>query len=210
MSRQRTSRHLPQKTQIFIFSNGETEINYFNLKKKDLKGDRTIKIQPLSVKKDGVINFVKYAKETHLDKYDLNKKDKAFCVIDLDTENDEDIQKALSIMPPYMQLIVSNPDFELWFLLHYELCRGPLCNREPIELLRRHERLYEKPDVDRIYPSLKQKEAVAIQHAKSLREHHTNEGHNLYCTTANPCTNVDEAILYIYNHVNQEVGLHRS
>ncbi len=97
-----------------------------------------------------------------------------------------------------MDLIISNPDFEFWFLLHYEYHQGSLQNREPIEKLREYERGYEKPDVEHIYPSLKGKEMDAISHAERLRQFHQNEGiDDLNSVSVNPYTNVDELVSYI-------------
>lgn len=118
----------------------------------------------------------------------------------MDTADNEDVKRAITKMPSYMHLIISNPDFEFWFLLHYEYYQERLGNREPIDKLRKHERTYEKPNVEEIYSSLKKKEAFAIQNAQRLESYHTRIGHNLYSTDANPYTNVDEAISFINNH----------
>lgn len=118
--------------------------------------------------------------------------------MDMDHANDVDIKKALKEKPDKMRLIVSNPDFEFWFLLHYTYHQGSLQNREPIEKLREYERDYEKPDVDKIYSSLKEREKDAILHAEKLRLFHRNEGvGDLYRVSVNPYTNVDELVSYI-------------
>jgi hypothetical protein len=201
MIRQRESQHNPKKTQIFIYTEGQTEYNYFEQIKKDLTGKRSISVNNCSINKKLPIEFVRYAKNNLLSRgKSLNKKDRVFCVFDMDTVKSEDINIALSKMPTYMQLIVSNPDFELWFLLHYKYCKAPLNNREPIEKLKEYEPDYQKPHVDKIYNSLKKNEKFAIINARLLRQKQTEEGHYLFSKDANPCTNVDEAISYILDH----------
>ncbi|QYZ80180.1 RloB domain-containing protein [Methanofollis formosanus] len=201
MARYRTSRGLSKRIRIFIFSDGKTEINYFDLKKKDLPRNRNLSVELIPTNIKSAVKSVNYIKRYFSrNDYGLNQNDRVFCVFDMDTADNEDLRRAITKMPGYMHLIISNPDFEFWFLLHYEYYQERLANREPIEKLRKHERAYEKPNVIEIYSSLKEKEAFAIQNAQRLSFYHTRIGHDLYSTAANPFTNVDEAISFINNH----------
>ncbi|WP_440951042.1 RloB family protein [Methanosphaerula subterraneus] len=202
MARERIPRRLQKRIQFFFFTEGQTECNYFDQIKKDLAGNnRNISVQIRSINKKSAVEFVKYAQNYLLSlNKDLNLKDRVFCVFDMDTANDDDIDKAIKKMPKNMQLIVSNPDFELWLLLHYEYRWTALDTREPIKKFRKYMPDYQKPCVDKIYRSLKENEKAAFKNAQLLREHQTEEGHYLFSRAANPYTNVDEAILYISDH----------
>ena len=170
MARCRKSRKRQINPLILIYSNGETEINYLMLKKNDLKGSRNIRIEPVFCNRKTAVNLVDYAKR-HIKarNYDRNDEDRVFLVMDMDDASDEDIKSAMKKMPVNMKLIISNPDFEFWFLLHYRYCQDSLACREPIEKLRHYERDYDKPDVDKIYKSLRMKEEDALKNAERLR-----------------------------------------
>lgn len=202
MPRERRSQKRPQKEIIFIFTEGETEYNYFDQIKKELvRNHMRVSVELSRTKEKTAIGFIRYAREVLNHKLiSPDKNDRIFCVFDMDTAIDEDINRAMKIMPRYMRLIVSNPDFELWFLLHYEYRKVALGNRESIERLREYEPDYRKPEVNMIYRSLKEKKETALENARLLRRYQSEEGHDLYSTAANPCTNVDEAVAYIYDH----------
>ena len=198
MARTRTSKKIPLRSLIVIFSDGKTELNYFNCKKLDLNGKRNVRIEPVFAKGKKATEIVGYAKKYLYNNYGDQPNDRYYCVFDMDCAADEDIKRALKEKPKKMDLIVSNPDFEFWFLLHYTYHETSMQNREPIEKLREHERGYEKPNVEQIYPSLKSRERDAITHAERLRQFHENEGvDDLYSVSVNPYTNVDELVLVI-------------
>ncbi|MDE4907752.1 RloB family protein [Methanogenium marinum] len=199
MGRVRKSKNIPLRPLVVIFSDGQTEINYFRCKKLDLNENRNIKIEPVHANQKSAAGIVTYAKR-YLQKkgWTIKQNDRIFCVIDMDCAADLDIKKALKEKPGKMDLIISNPDFEFWFLLHYDYHQGSLQNKEPIKKLREYERGYEKPNVERIYPSLKSREMNAISHAERLRQFHENEGvEDLYGVSVNPYTNVDKLVSYI-------------
>ena len=135
MARERKSKKIPLKHPVIIFSDGETELNYFNCKKSDMKGNRNIKIATVPTNSNTATKMVLYA-INHIRSRDKNPNDKYFCVLDMDCADDDDIGKALKKKPDNMELIISNPDFEFWLLLHYRYYQGRLGNREPIEKLR--------------------------------------------------------------------------
>lgn len=200
MARTRKSQKRQINPLILIFSSGETEINYFRLKKGDLRGNRNIRIEALHSNRKTAVDLVSYAKQNiKAGDYNRNKNDKVFLVMDLDDARDGDIKSAMKKMPENMNLIISNPDFEFWFLLHYRYYQDNLACREPIEKLRQYERNYDKPDVDNIYNSLRLKEKDAIKNAERLRKFHETENQcpDLHSVSVNPYTNVDELISFL-------------
>ncbi|MEA2034102.1 MAG: RloB family protein [Euryarchaeota archaeon] len=198
MAKQRKTKKLPLRPLVLIYTDGHTELNYFRLKKSSLTGRKNIKIETRIANIKSGKKFVDYAKKHISSNYErLNGGDRVYCVFDMDTANDEDIRRAISSMPRHMDLIISNPDFEFWFLLHYQYYQGRLGNREPIRKLREHERNYEKPQVKEIYDSLKDREENALKNAERLRRYHKSNGSDLHSTSTNPYTNVDEIISFI-------------
>jgi hypothetical protein len=199
MARVRKSQKIPLRPLIVIFSDGQTELNYFRCKKSDLTGNRNIRIEPVPVNQKSATGIVRYAKGYPKKRgWAIKGNDRLFCVMDMDCADDEDIRKALKEKPNNMDLIISNPDFEFWLLLHYDYHEGSLQKKEPMVKLRVHERGYEKPDIDQIYPSLKSREKDAISHAERLKRFHKNEGVNdPYSVSVNPYTNVDELVRHI-------------
>lgn len=198
MGRVRESENRTLNSLVVIFSDGDTELNYFRCKKSDLKGKRNVRIKLVPVKQKSAAEIVQSAKKYIKNNCGNEPNDKYFCVMDLDHANDADISKALKEKPDKMRLIVSNPDFEFWFLLHYTYHEGSLQNKEPIGKLREYIKDYEKANVEKIYPSLKGKEMDAISHAERLRRFHQNEGiDDLNSVSVNPYTNVDELVSYI-------------
>lgn len=202
MPRERKSQKRPQKEIIFIFTEGETEYNYFDQIKKDLaRNHMRVSVELSCTKEKTAMGFIEYARETLKHKLiSPGKNDRIFCVFDMDTAVEGDISRAMKAMPRYMRMIISNPDFELWFLLHYEYRRAALGNKESIRKLKEYEPDYQKPEVDKIYRSLREKKEIALGNAQLLRRYQSEEGYDLYSTAANPCTNVDEAVVYIYDH----------
>lgn len=105
--------------------------------------------------------------------------------------------KALKI-----NVVLSNPAFELWLLLHHEYTTAPFANASEVERrLKRsgndaaYSKAGGKTDFAGIYLP---KTAQAVKHAKQLRRHNQQTG------TENPRTNADELVealnLSVRNH----------
>lgn len=148
--------------------------------------------------------YIKYAEgyiQTHLPP--LNGQDRIFCVFDVDTLSDSEIDNArnkLKLHKPlrsHMHLIHSNPDFEVWLLLHYRYLQDSLGSQEATAKLRVFEKDYTKPNVENIFENLMGNEHQALENARRLRQYHQENGSNLFSTLTNPYTNVDEIVLFI-------------
>ncbi len=204
MAHTRRSQQRPLRTLVIIFSDGETELNYFELKKRSIHGNRNIRIvtvQPNIKSPSQYINYVEGSIKTHLPP--LNGQDRIFCVFDVDTLSDSEIEKAQKrlelhkTLRSHMQFVHSNPDFEVWLLLHYRYLQGKLGSQEAITKLREFEKEYTKPNVEDIFKNLLRNEHQALENATQLRQYHQENGSNLYSIGANPYTNVDELVLFI-------------
>jgi len=198
MARTRKSQHRQERPLVLIFSDGETEINYFRMKRSDPGRNKNIRIETRFLNQKKAEDLVKSAKRYISSKCGhLRKGDHLYFVLDMDAADDEDISRTKRSMPEYMHLIISNPDIEYWFLLHYRYYDQKMANREAISILNDYEPDYSKPDVDGIYDSLKAGEETAIVNARKVRDYQISNGRDPYSKSANPCTNVDELISQI-------------
>lgn len=125
----------------------------------------------------------------------LSKKDndKAYCVFDTDTN----LQKQLQINEAYrlskknsiIELIKSNPCFELWFLIHFKKTTKIFnSNDNVIQELRKVLPNYEK-NKD-YYALLENRTKDAIENAKFIEKHHTSCRKNIIDMSCNPSTEV--------------------
>lgn len=89
-----------------------------------------------------------------------------------------------------IRLAISNPCFELWYLLHYQEQNGHLSPQQAFRLLRTHINDYEKPK--RLWPDpLQDLTATAIARARQLAQRARADELRPH---ANPCTGVCELV----------------
>lgn len=196
----RISRNLPIRHFIHIYSNGHTEINYFNLKKNELHGVRNLKIEPIFENEGSPKKILNWIKKNYPIR-DRTPNDKVFCLIDVDEITDVNIQEGLRVKADFIELILSNPNFELWFLLHFKLYTHQFSIEETTTKLNNFLPEYTKPDVASIFSKLKPHESRAIENAKRLRIHHQNQNTSLFTRASNPHTNIDRVIELINSFV---------
>ena len=118
------------------------------------------------------------------------KGDKAFIVLDLDCSNDKGkLIRKLAKESGNAKFVVSNPCFEVWFLLHYRYStRSYLSSSEAVKDLRNFIPEYEK-NTD-IAPLIADNLDQAMAHAERLRKHYGELGANLPSDECNPRTDV--------------------
>jgi len=121
----------------------------------------------------------------------LNPDDKVYCILDVDDLPDTIIQTSFNSKPEYIDVIFSNPNFELWLLLHFKYYNHQFSKDETLTKLKDHLPGYSKPNIEPIFSELKAKENTAIHNAKQLRIHHSRENTNLNSRSANPHTHMD-------------------
>lgn len=127
----------------------------------------------------------------------LKDKDVACAVFDVDNDRskNQSIKQAQRMAKKYgIDLIPSNPCFELWFLLHFEFSTAFCTNNDVFNNLQKHLPDYEKSDpcFDQLYPHLK----TAVENSKKLRKHHIVVKHkNIF--DQNPMTDIDNIFDFI-------------
>ena len=155
----------PGKVILIVCEGEKTEPIYFDALKRDVRlpslGIRIIPDQgsPISIVKRAI-----------REKTELSPGDKVWCVFDVEQENkNETFPKAVSLAKKSgINLAVSNPAFEYWYLLHFRRTGRVFMNaREVITQLKKYLPKYEK-NID-VYPDLKDKTNAAIKNAFELR-----------------------------------------
>lgn len=196
--RSRVSRQIKQRDFIHIYSNGDTEVNYFNLKKEEL-GIKNVIIKSFRKNAGNPKELMKIiAREENsrgICLRDIREDDRIYCVIDVDETSDKNLEEALQLKEAkYIKLILSNPNFELWVLLHFRQYTSQLSIGDTLVKLLDHIPYYEKPKIKPIFPLLRDKEINAITNAKKLKEKYLDSRTNLYSRSANPYTSIFEII----------------
>jgi len=143
------------------------------------------------------MQLVKYA-EKMMSKWgiDFSEGDGLWCACDVDEHTTATIidsykyAKARSI-----DIALSNPCIELWFLLHFKHVTSPLNQHDALVQLKAHIRSYTKgKDVNE---DLKSNLSAAIRRAKSLNQKYEREEIELYSRESNPSTQVFRLIEFI-------------
>lgn len=122
---------------------------------------------------------------------DMEFGDRVYCVFDTDTDQakQEAIDRAARIAESHnVELILSNPCFEVWYVLHYKATsRQFASNEEVLRELRRQMPNYDK-NVD-VFAQLSDRTNDAIHNARMLETHHDKAG-NRRSMDRNPSTDV--------------------
>lgn len=189
----RKSLKLKPRHFIHIYSNGYTEINYFNLKKIDCDRSKHIKIEPFFENSANPRHLIRQI-EKNYDKGDVTSKDRVFCVIDIDDIDNTTIKETFQHKPRFINLVISNPNFELWLLLHFKLYTHQFSKEETLQKLKEFIPEYRKPDVAPFYTTLKGNEITALENAKKLKNYHEVAKNDLRTREANPYTAINEVV----------------
>ena len=125
---------------------------------------------------------------------DTRTGDMAFVVVDLDNKESKakEIQQ-LEAKNRVEKFIVSNPSFEVWYLLHYGYSTRSYMNADAvIRELKKHYPEYEK--TSDMYPLLKDKMSEAVANAEKLEAYHKEEAYQHPDANCNPYTDVHSLI----------------
>ncbi|MBR4766736.1 MAG: RloB domain-containing protein [Clostridia bacterium] len=197
-SKKRNSRVKTPKPLIVIIAEGKnvTETNYF---KSFQNQYASYNIKLLSVGHETDPKNMLERLEDYWQKQELNTEngDMAFVVLDLDCdEKKANLIKRLASKSFNSRFIVSNPCFEVWFLLHYKYStHSYLTGSELINDLKTFIPDYDKTmDVSELlYDNID----AAISNAYKLKDHYETLGSKWPSNDCNPRTDVPVIIEYI-------------
>ena len=184
---------------IIITAEGrnETEAKYFN-------GFRTpdcpyiIKFHKAGHLTDPTKLAESICKRWNDEEADVRTGDVAFVVVDLDNKESKakEIQQ-LEAKNRVEKFIVSNPCFEVWYLLHYGFSTKSYINADAvIRELKKHYPEYEK--TTDMYSRLKEKTGEAIANAEKLESYYNKEEHLHPDVNCNPYTDVQKIVKLLW------------
>ena len=121
---------------------------------------------------------------------DLKRGDRIWCVYDVNSNKDEIIKKAKrEADKSKIEVILSNPCFELWYLLHFEFSTAYISTGQAVQRLgEKYIPNYQKNQsyFDQLKPHL----SKAIKNAQKLNGFHEGNQTLLFSTESNPSTQV--------------------
>ena len=197
-SKKRNRQNRKEKPLMIITAEGrnETESRYFsNFRTADCP--YIIKFHKAGHLTDPTKLAESIRKRWDAEEADVRTGDMAFVVVDLDNKEDKakEIQK-LEAKNRVERFIVSNPSFEVWFLLHYEYSTRSYMNADAvIRELKKHYPGYGK--TSEMFPLLKDKMGNAITNAEKLEDYHKAEEHLHPDVNCNPYTDVHKIVKII-------------
>ncbi len=196
--KRKVGRRKRRKKFVIVCEGTETEPIYF--KKYRTRYDNLDVIIPNARCTDPK-NLVDFCRES-IEEYalDLKKGDVIWCVFDWDNNKQEAIFTAFR-MAKNVKLCLSNPSYELWYLLHFVDRFSKLNNDELKEILKRWIPKYDKSKD--YFELLENKRESAISRAKRLNEMHEENMTDLKSIDSNPSTQVFkivEELLSITQH----------
>jgi RloB-like protein len=177
----------PRELVLMVCEGEKTEPQYFDgLRKRKRLSTADIVIYGGDDAGTHPKSVVEYAIKKKLEKAKTERYDHVWCIFDRDEH--KNIEEAFNLaLKNGIRIAFSNPNFELWFLLHYHDQRGALSRQEAIKKLKRYIPDYEKNASD-MYEKLLDKQEIAIDRAILLRSMHLGNGDD---QKENPSSAVD-------------------
>ncbi len=190
--KRRNTENRKQKPIILIVAEGEnvTETQYFkSFQKQNGKCNIRLTIAKHITDPEGMLRAIQIRwKEMGLD---ARKGDRAYVVLDLDCNDDKaQLIKRIQATAKETRFIISNPCFEVWFLLHFKYSTKQFANSdEVIRNLKVYIPGYRKNlDVSETIDSMREQAKV---NAKKLRDYFDELGYEWPSNDCNPCTDID-------------------
>ncbi len=197
----RKERTRKQRRRVYIVCEGEkTEIIYFNGFKERNSG---VEIITVHGKYTDPINIVKFAEERmHKWDIDFDKGDGVWCVFDVDENSGPVIKNASDhAIAKKIKIALSNPSFEVWYLLHFKDVFSQINRQDVILDLKDYIKDYKKnKDVNPIVFPLTHK---AIPRAEKLNQIHEDSKIPILSTKSNPSTQVFELVKFINDLIKE-------
>lgn len=190
----------PTRNKMLIICEGEkTEPMYFENYRTP---QNNLDVIPIPSSRKDVGSIVEFAKKKMQD-LDIKGGDSIWCVYDCDENTDDRISTAYRNAGNSINMCLSNPSFELWFLLHFSYIDSSLQNDGLIGLLKRHIPDYSKNND--CYQILYPLTDTAIKNSKKLEKLHLDSGTELNSTRSNPSTQVYKIIEVIkqFNNLSE-------
>lgn len=187
--------HTRERNKIILIATegrNKTEKTYFREFNRMMNG---IKITIATGNNTDPVGIVEDAKKTADNKgIDAASGDKLYAVFDTDFDKIQQIQEARSIARENdINVILSNPCFEVWILLHFQYSTHPFrSNNEVFDELIKEWPEYKKNISS--FQSIQNKRETAITNAEKLIEFHQKSSTKPEIEYLNPATEVHELV----------------
>ena len=195
--RRKQKTRIPHKVYVIVCEGKKTERMYF---KKYRTRNSNLLIKTPDSKYTDPKNLIKFAKQ-YEKKLIFDNGDAIWCVFDCDENENDDLTKACKIAGKDINISFSNPNFELWFLLHFELYVTKIERSEVIQRLKKYIPQYKKNM--NVYDLLLDKRPQAIINAQKLIRIHEKNGIEQISVESNPSTQVYSIVEEILNHTDE-------
>lgn len=190
----------PKKVVILVCQGAETEPIYFNnFRKKEF--EVAIHIHREAGKDP--IKIIQTAKYLKNDQYEGAFIERIFCIYDVDNTLEITLKKSEKMANELgLKTCVSNPCFEIWYLLHFLYSTRYYNSYDEIkeDLIRYIPEYAKNKD---IFSQLQPNQQKAIANARRLEEHHRNIGEDPSICGCNPSTQVFYIIEYLNKYISQ-------
>jgi len=210
MVKSRTSKELkrrqafktPNKIELIVCEGEKTELVYFNALKSKLRL-RAVQIDVISPSESEPIAVVERAitKKKEMAKLGV-PYEKVWCVVDVEIPPHKTLNEAWEKARETdgLELILTNPCIEYWFLLHFEKIITPFENDADIQsTLKKFHPTYKKTRIG--FDVLFQLRKTAIKHSKEVLKEQHNDAE--YLRDCNPSTHVHKIVEYLQNIAQQ-------
>lgn len=191
--RVRNKHNKKSKRVILVAYEGKTEKKYL----KSFSGrDKDYNIETVRGNETDPVNLVKQTiRDVKNNSLNLDEDDRAYCLIDTDTDvsKNRQINEAIKLAKNYGIIVVtSSPCIELWFCLHFRYSTRYMDSFTATERLRGHVENYKKGY--NIYPEIVDNTKTAIKNAKKLAEFQKSQQKSPQTVECNPHTEVYKII----------------
>ena len=178
---------------VLLICEGDSEAVYFNNFNK--REWNFIRIRTINTDKTDPINLIISAKRQ---KQKMNPES-TWCIFDIESKNQEMIDKVVKSAGQNIRIISSNPCYELWLLLHFQIVWANLNVEDTIRILKNHIPTYCKGK--NFFEDTEPITKTAIDNSKRLEKHHI--GLPEYSINRNPSTKIYDVVEHIFDLINR-------
>jgi len=203
-----SSRELGHGRILIVCEGKQTEPNYFNKFREKLLALKKYRTE------DIVIDIIpaKHPAAKHVFEDARQKKEcitprysEVWCVFDKDRNSDDVYNQLIAkkAKEENIHIAYSNPNFELWFLLHFDYCDSRLSGKDCEKKICNRMQGYSKTDTE-LFDKVENKQTVATKNAETLMK--MWEGKTDFAKH-NPSTTVHELVTRLNDYLKQVEGM---
>ena len=205
----RKSRKMKTHPVVVVVCEGtETEPMYFRRFKKKYRSNVIVDIAGKKGNLSSLIQEAVKRRNGHIAGLENEEDCSAWCVIDADVDyntpghniaKNNQIKAAHKEAGNIIKMALSNPCFELWFLLHFVCTTSQMRNyADVMKELSRKKGFEDYKKTKDVFDILEDKLDTAKENAEKLRQHHINQNKtDLFNVSVTPYTNVWELVTII-------------